>query len=201
MPETGANRRMIAWVDAVGGYLICLGDQVILGQPAPGGGADVPILADLSRRHAAIRRDGESYTLVPLQATKLNGRTLDCPAPLSDGAEIELGDGVRLRFRRPHPLSATAVLEFVSQHRTRPKVDGVVLMAQTCVFSPRQSSHVRCRDWAGDVILFRDGKNLACRANNSLTIDGQRYEARGPVAENSRIQGADFAITLEELTS
>ncbi|RIK81028.1 MAG: hypothetical protein DCC68_09815 [Planctomycetota bacterium] len=199
MSEPGANRRLIAWVDAVGGYLICLGEQVILGQPAAGGGADVPILADLSRRHAAIRRDGEAYTLVPLQSTKLDGRVLEKPAPLVDGNEIELGDGVRLRFRRPHPLSATAVLDFVSQHRTKPKVDAVVLMAQTCVFSPRQACHVRCRNWTDDLILYREGKNLGCRTNSTVIIDDQRYEHRGPLGPGSRIQGAEFAITLEEL--
>jgi tetratricopeptide (TPR) repeat protein len=200
-PSADSNRRMIAWVDAVGGFLICLGDQVILGQPSPGGGADVPILADLSRRHAAIRRDGEGYTLVPLQTTKLDGRLLDRPAPLADGNEIELGDGVKLKFRRPHPLSSTAVLEFVSQHRTKPKVDAIVLMAQTCVFSPRQACHVRCRNWPDDLILFRDGKNLGCRTNTSVTIDGKRIDGRGQVEANSRIQGTDYAITLEELAT
>ncbi len=194
-----ASRRLIAWVDAVGGYLVCLGDQVILGQPDPTGSADVPILADLSRRHAVVRRDGEGYTLVPLQATLLDGRRLDGPAPLIDGSEIELGDGVRLRFRRPHPLSATAVIDFVSRHRTRPKVDGVVLMAQTCVFSARSTSHVVCRDLQDEVILFRDGKNLSCRTNTALNIDGQHYDRRGPVGPNSRIQAADFAISLEDL--
>ena len=198
-PGSPPGRRLIAWVDAVGGYLICLGDQVILGQPAPGGGADVPILADLSRRHAVVRRDGEGYTLVPLQMTKLDGQVIERPVPLVDGNEIELGDGVKLRFRRPHPLSATAVLDFVSQHRTRPKVDGVILMAQTCVFSPRQTSHVRCRSWNDEVILFREGKKLGFRTNNSVTVDGQKQERRGLVGANARIQGGDFAINLEEL--
>ena len=193
------SRRFIAWVDAVGGYLVCLGDQVILGQADPAGSADVPILADLSRRHAVIRRDGEGYTLTPLQTTLLNGRRLEGPTPLVDGCEIELGDGVRLRFRRPHPLSATAVLDFVSRHRTRTKVDGVVLMAQTCVFSPRRTAHVPCRDWPEEVILFREGKNLACRTNTTLSIDGKPQTGRGPVGPNSRIQAGDFAITLEEV--
>ncbi|MEX2188816.1 MAG: hypothetical protein WD875_18550 [Pirellulales bacterium] len=200
VPNSQPGRRLVAWVDAVGGYLICLGDQVILGQPDPTGSADVPILADLSRRHAVVRRDGESYTLVPLQATRLDGRLLDGPAPLIDGGEIELGGGVRLRFRRPHPLSATAVLDFVSQHRPRPKVDGVVLMAQTCVFSPRPTSHVVCRDWPDEVILFHEGKNLICRTNTVLNAGGQRREQRQVVGPGARIQGTDFAISFEEIT-
>ena len=45
-----SNPRCILWVDAVGGYLVCLGDEIVLGQAIPGTTVDVPILADLSRR-------------------------------------------------------------------------------------------------------------------------------------------------------
>ena len=48
--------RFMLWVDAVGGYWVCLADELIVGQPGPTGGADIPILADISARHAGIRR-------------------------------------------------------------------------------------------------------------------------------------------------
>ena len=51
--------RMMLWVDAVGSYLVCLGDEVVLGQPAADGAApEVPILGDLvapSCRHPPRR--------------------------------------------------------------------------------------------------------------------------------------------------
>ena len=37
----------LLWVDAVGGFLVCLDDQVVLGQPSSGQAIAVPILADL----------------------------------------------------------------------------------------------------------------------------------------------------------
>ena len=42
---------------------------IVLGQPSPGESIAVPILADLSRRHAVIRRDAGAYVLEPLQRT------------------------------------------------------------------------------------------------------------------------------------
>jgi pSer/pThr/pTyr-binding forkhead associated (FHA) protein len=193
--------RLLAWADAVGGYLVCLGDQVILGQAAAGGAADIPILADLSRRHAVIRRDGESYAIVPLQRTLLDGRELVGPAPLAHGNVIELGNGVKFRFERPNPLSATAILQFVSHHRTRPKVDAIVLMAQTCIFGPTSSSHVVCRNLESDLILYRDGKNFACRANGVMEIDGNPQTGRGQVEPTSRIAFGQFALSLEPVES
>ena len=61
--------RALLWVDAVGGFLVCLDDTIAIGQPSPGESIAVPILADLSRRHAVIRRDAGAYVLEPLQRT------------------------------------------------------------------------------------------------------------------------------------
>ena len=63
-------QRALLWVDAVGGFLVCLDDQVVLGQPSPGGAIALPILADLSRRHAVIRREAGAYVLEPFQSVR-----------------------------------------------------------------------------------------------------------------------------------
>ncbi len=188
------------WVDAVGGYWVCLADEVVLGQPASGGGGpDVPILADLSSRHARIRRDGEGHLLEALRQVRLDGRTVRGTTWLSDGARIELGDGVKLLFRRPHPLSATARLEFVSHHRTHPGADGVLLLADSCVLGPDARSHVVCRDWPGEVILYRAGDELFCRSQGRFEIDGRPCKDRGRLTWNSRIAGEGFSLNLEAM--
>ena len=135
------------WVDAVGGYWVCLGDKVTLGQPNAQGTADVPILGDLSSRHACILRDGEGYLVEAWREVRVNGRLVQDVGWLGDGARLQLGGAVRLLFRRPHPLSATARLDFVSRHRTQPSTDSVLLMADACVLGPKPHSHVVCRDW------------------------------------------------------
>lgn len=192
-----AGPRFLLWVDGVGGYLVCEADEVTLGQPVPHSQVDVPILADISRRHARIRRDGESYLIEPLRPVRLDGRAIEGVTSLVDGALIELGHGARLRFRRPHPLSATARLEFVSHHRTQPPVDAVILLAESCVLGPGADSHVSCPEWSGDVVLYRQGDALFCRAPGRFQIDGVAVAARGPITRRSQIVGQDFSISVE----
>jgi len=194
-----SGNRFVLWVDGVGGYLVCMADEVVCGQASPGNRVDVPILADISRRHAKIRREGEGYVLEPLHATRINGRSAQSKTLLSDGDEIEFGSGVRLRFRQPHALSGSARLEFVSRHRPQPFADGVLLMAESCVLGPQWQNHVVCREWAGDVVLYRQDDALFCRAMESIEIDGQLCDGRGRLDGNSHVVGSDFSLSLEEL--
>lgn len=194
-----SGKRMVAWIDSVGGYLVCLGERIILGRPDPKGGVDVPILADLSRRHAVIRREGGDYVLEPQNSVTVNGVKLTEPAVLQDGDLIGLSDAVELKFSRPHVLSATAVLELQTHNKLEPAVDGIVLMADTCVFGPQAHSHVRCRRWTEELVLFRHGEELRCRANSPLTIDDEPGVEVGEIAENSRIEGEDYALSFESL--
>ncbi len=194
-----AGPRFVLWVDGVGGYLVCLAEEVVIGQAVDGNGVDIPILGDLSRRHARIRREGEGYVLDPLHAVRVAGRPVQTKTLLNDGDEIELGEGIRLQFRRPHSLSGSARLDFVSRHRTQPWADGVLLMAESCVLGPRWQNHVVCRDWSGDVVLYRQDDELYCRAMDSIEIDGALCDGRGRLDVNSHVVGSDFSMSLEEL--
>lgn len=189
--------RFLLWIDAVGGYWVCLGDEVVLGQPLRPGSVDVPILGDLSSRHARIRRDGEGYVIDALRDVWVQGKQVAGTAGLRDGHEIQLGSGVRLGFRLPHALSATARLDFLSRHRTHPSADAILLMADSFVLGPRPHSHVVCRQWRQDVILYRHDKTLFCRTQGDLEIDGRSHHNKGPITPNSRIAGDRFAFCLE----
>jgi hypothetical protein len=213
-PQASKPQRFLVWVDSVGGFLVCLNSEIILGQAHPGARVDLPIQADIRRQHAKIVRQGEGYLLQPLgppaesanaasdvAAAKVSveGQAICEPTLLSDGDEIELGDGVRLRFRKPHALSASARLEMVSRHRTQPFVDGVILMAESCVLGPKWQNHVVCREWKNDLVLYRQDDKLFCRAMESVEIDGALCEGRGRISTHSRILGDDFSLSLEPL--
>jgi hypothetical protein len=195
-----AGRQFMVWVDAVGGFWVCTGSEVTIGQAVQGNDVDVPIQADISRRHAKIRREGEGYLLEALQATRVDGQPVAGTTLLKDGDEIELGGSVRLRFRRPHALSASARLEFLTRHKTKPGSDAVLLMAESCVLGPHWQNHVVCRDWSGDVVLYRQDADLYCRAMESIEIDGNLCDGRGKLGANSRIVGSDFSLSLEAIT-
>ncbi len=191
--------RFMLWVDAVGGFLVCLDDEVVLGQPTPGSAIAVPLCADLSRRHAVIRRHEGTYTLDPLGEVKVDGRLLTGPMVLGNRHEIELGSGVRLEFTRPHALSATARLTPLSGHRTEPRADAVLLMADSCLLGPKSHSHISCRRWEGDVILFRQQGSLHCRSTMEMTVDGAKAEGPTPLESGARLEGEEFAVSLEDV--
>ena len=101
--KTREGSRVVLWVDAVGGYLVCLGDEVILGQAIPDADIEIPIFGDLSRRHLRIFRDGEGYLLEPLQKVLVNGKVVHTVTSLQEGAEVEVGQGFGFASVDPMP--------------------------------------------------------------------------------------------------
>ncbi len=194
-----ANHRFVLWVDGVGGFLVCLDDQIVLGQNSPGNRIAVPIQGDLSRQHARIRRE-DGYLIEPLGEVWVNGRRIQRTTVLADGDEIRLGGSVCLRFHQPHPLSSTARLERVSSHRLQPAADAVLLMAESCVLGPKNQNHVVCRDWSNDVVLFRREGRLYCRAKEGVHVDGRFCDDQSPVRGDSHVLGDDFSFSLEPVT-
>ena len=192
-------QRALLWIDAVGGFLVCLDDCIAIGQPSPGEQVAVPILADLSRRHALIRRDAGAYVLEPLQRTFLDGREITSPTLLTDNQVIQLGDNVRMRFHKPHALSATAKLTLESHHKTQPSADAVVLMADSCVLGPNRHCHVRCRQWQHDVVVFRQNDQLFCRSGEPLSVDGVAAAGNTEIHSGARVEGDDFSFAWETL--
>jgi hypothetical protein len=192
-------QRALLWIDAVGGFLVCTDDCVVLGQPSPGNLVAVPILADISRRHAVIRRDAGAYVLEPLQQTRIDGREITGPHVLADNQLIQLGDNVRIRFSKPHALSATARLVMESHHKTQPSSDAVLLMADSCVMGPSRHCHVLCRDWKRDIVVYRQNDGMYCRADESLTIDGVEASGESEIASGVRVEGEEFSFTWETI--
>jgi hypothetical protein len=190
-------QRALLWLDAVGGFLVCLDDCVVLGQPAGGDKIAVPIMADVSRRHAVIRREAGTYVLEPLHRTCVDGRAINAPFVLADNQLIELGDNVKVRFTKPHALSATAKLTIESHHKTQPSADAVLLMADSCVLGPNRHCHVRCREWERDVVVFRQGERLFCRASEPVAMNGVAASGESEIQSGVRVEGEHFAFTWE----
>jgi hypothetical protein len=190
----------VLWVDAVGGYLVTLKDEIMLGQAVPDPGTDISIQADVSRRHARIQRVGEDYLIQPLAVVTVGGSPIVKATPLADGDEIGLGSSVRLQFRKPHPLSNTARLDLITGQRLQPAVDAVILMGETCLLGPANNNHICCDHWDDSVVLSRgDEGKLKYRAGERLDIDGTPVADQGQVSWGSRMAGKNFAITLERL--
>jgi hypothetical protein len=192
--------RGILWVDAVGGFLVCLDDAVKIGQAVPGTDVHIAIMGDVSRLHAVIRRENEDYVVEPMAPLCVDRRLAKGPTPIQDGDELWLGEKVRIRFRQPNPLSNTARLDFLTRHRTQPLSDGVILMGQTCLLGPTARDHVYCQYWPEGVILSRgDGDRFRFVSSDRVEIDGHPAADSGLLGWNSRLAGNHFALRLERL--
>lgn len=215
VPEQKVNPmsgRWLLWVDGVGGYLLLPGDDWTLGGPSGANDAEICIQGDLMRREACIRRQGGDYVLQPLGTVLLSGRRMNRPAMLKDGDTFLLGGirpggsgpadigshrGVQVEFAKPHPLSASARLTLETRHRTRPRSDGMVLVADTCVIGPSRASHIIAPGAAGEIVLlFRQGEWL-CRGTGETEINGQAVSGRAMVPPGARVESAGIAFSLE----
>ena len=201
-PENGQvpQSRFMLWIDGVGAYLVCLGSRVTIG--GPGGhtdAADICLLANLSRQHTTLIRSQEGYLLESHSAVRVADRAVEERTHLNNGYEIELGSNVKLRFRLPTVLSATATLEFLSDHRPSQSVDGVILMEDTCLLGPGREKHVQCPHWSDTVVLFRRNSQFCCKSQSNLFIDGKLMREGTPLASGDVITGPDFRFRVEAI--
>ena len=195
-----AGKRAMLWVDAVGGFLVCLEDQLMIGQANPESTAAISLVGDLSRHHAQIDRRDDTYLLTPHAEVRVSGRPLRSDVILKDGDELELGASVVVRFRQPHPLSSTARLELLSGHRPEPAADAILLLSQSCILGPSSSAHVVCREMREELIMFRtSSQTWGCQHAAPFQVDGQVVQGRAMMTDHSRVCGEDFCFSLEPL--
>jgi hypothetical protein len=192
----GPPKRFLLWIDGVGGYLICLGPRVTFGQAAGAGSVDVPLLADVSRLHATVARDGEGYVVESVRPLQVNGQPVT-KATLAPGDRVTLGAACQFRFLLPVPVSTSARLELVSGHRLPLSVDGILLMAETLVLGPGPQAHVPLPDVAANVILYRAKDGLGIRYAGQFRVNGRPAQDREALPPNATVTGPDFSFAVE----
>jgi hypothetical protein len=193
-------RRFLLWIDGVGGYLVCLSPRVSLGQATPEACVDIPLFADVSRLHGYLTRDTEGYLLEAVRTTSVNGHRVE-KTLLRDGDRVTLGNSCQMRFHHPVAMSGTARLEMSSGHRLALSVDGVILMAETCILGPGPDSHILMPDLRKPVVLFRRKDGMGVRYEGQYTVDGDFSRDRVALGPNSTVAGDDFRFTVEPLGS
>jgi len=193
-------RRFLLWIDGIGGYLVCLSPRVSIGQATPEACVDVPLFADVSRLHGYLTRDTEGYLLEAVRTTAVNGQRVE-KAILRNGDRFTMGNSCQMRFHQPVATSGTARLELSSGHRLALSVDGVIIMAETCILGPGPDAHVLLPDLRKPVVLFRRKEGLSVRYEGQYTVDGNFSRDRAALGLNSTVAGDDFRFTLEPLGS
>jgi hypothetical protein len=194
--EAALSPRFLLWIDGVGGYLVCLGDRVSIGQATPEATVEVPLFADVSRLHATLTRDTEGYLLQAVRPLQVNGQPVE-KALLQSGDRVTLGGSCQLQFQQPVPVSTSARLDLTSGHRLPLTLDAVLLMAETLILGPGSQVHISMPDLHKPVVLFRSKEGLGVRCPGSFSIDGQRCQDRGNLGPHATVTGEDFTFSIE----
>jgi tetratricopeptide (TPR) repeat protein len=197
-PTNDPASRFLLWIDGVGGYLVCLGSRIALGQASADGHVEVPFVADVSRVHATLTRDSEGYVLEGSRLIQVNGQTTT-RALLRPNDRVTLGPSCQFQFRQPVAVSATARLDLVSGHRLPLSVDGILLMAETLILGSGPQVHVTVPDLKQPFVLFRHKDGLGYRHGGGVAINGQKCVERGVLGPRAAVTGDDFAFALESV--
>lgn len=190
-------RRLLCWIDGVGGYLLCLTSRVSLGRATGDATVDIPLFADVSRLHAYLNRDSEGgYVLEAVRSVQVNGKNVE-KVVLKDGDELSLGTACKLRFRQPLAVSGTARLELLSRHRLPLSIDGVILMADACLMGDNAGTHVAVPGLTRPLALVRQGDGLAVQCAGPFEIDGQACKGRAALSIKSTVCADEMRLKLE----
>jgi hypothetical protein len=189
-------RRFVLWVDGVGGYLVCLGQRVGLGQATGQLPVDVPLHADVSRLHAEITRDAEGYSLESGREVLVNGNATTRTA-LCHGDRVTLGATCQFHFQQPVPISPTASLALVSGHRLPLAVDAVLLMAEYIILGPTAPVHVLVPGARSNIVISRSKTGLALKYPGAFKIDQQSHRDRAPLPLPCSVSSDTFSFALE----
>jgi hypothetical protein len=192
--------RYMLWIDGVGAWQLCVGSQFLIGGPTQEGTSpDLCLMANLSRRHATLQRNGEDWFIHPYHSTVVSGRSVTGPTLLRTGDAICLAERVRLGFRIPSILSGSAMIDFESHHRPNHSVNGIILMTDSVLLGPRKDHHVCCADWAELVVIYRQDGQLRCRSKAAISVNGDRVRDSAVLNDGAIVSGDDFRFRIERL--
>lgn len=175
VPPAPLPHRLLLLVDGAGSFLVIRGSRASIGRGSPAPGEtedqpDIPLQADLFRRHAEIVRLDEDYFLAASQPVRINGEPVQQRA-LLDGDMIELGRHARLRFRLLNPISATAVLDLSARTRMARGVRRVILLDRHALIGPHASHHITCPDAPQALILYEHSGQVCVRPFRTAPAD------------------------------
>jgi len=158
--------RLLLLVDGGGSYLLLRNERISIGRSACDDPADVPLLSDLSARHAHLQRVDDDFFLFSTRDAEVGGRMVRQHL-MRDGDRVVLGPRAKFVFRMPSRRSASAVLDLSDTTRMPQDVRRVVLLAQHATLGNSAKAHVVCRAAGTDLVIFeRDGGLWVRRRSN-----------------------------------
>jgi FHA domain len=191
-------KRFFLWIDGVGAWLVCLSPRIAIGQASPEAGPiDVPLYADVSRIHATLTRDEESYILETSRDVLVNGHSVS-RAVLQSGDRLSIS-ACPMQFEQPVPGCLSGRLT-LGGRRLPMAVDGVLLMADMLVLGPGDKVHVRMPDLPQPLYLFRQKDRLGVRWQGEFSVEGTKHKDRAMLPSQGTVSSEAFTFAIEPIS-
>ena len=195
-PPPVLPRRFYLWIDGVGGYLVCTGPRVTLGQTSTEKPVDVPLFADVSRFACTLTRDEEGYLLEADRPVLVNGQPTD-RALLQPGDQFTLGSSCQITFRQPVPGCLSARLELGGGRRLPYAADGVLLMADMLVLGPGEQVHVPMPELSQPLYVAKRKDQLGVRWPGDFTVEGEKCRDWAALPAEGSVSAEAFSFAVE----
>lgn len=188
-------RQFYLFIDGVGAWLVCLNSKVVLGQATGETPVDVPLFADVSRVHANLIRDEESWVMESNAAARTPGgvdRRI-----LNAGDSIALSATCCLKFEQNVPGCLTSRLVLMGSRRLPMAVDGVILMADMLVCGSGTRVHIPMSPMKQPLYLVRQQNQLWVQWKGPFRVNGEPVTDRAPLPMSGSVTSEDFTFAIE----
>ena len=148
-------------VDGVGGLLLHRDSQLTIGAAASSSRFDLSIQTDGLHSPIKLRRNGDDYFAESPSPFHVNSQPLTRRL-LTSGDQIAVGNRGRIRFTKPVPASASAVLQFTGAGLARRDIRNVVMLADSLLFA-KSGGHFNLDNEPNPIVVYCQGESLAVR--------------------------------------
>jgi len=176
-PVVGTSDGYVLQLDGVGTALLLPGSRVRIGAVGSrSSNVDLALSGYPQGEASVFERIGSDYRFRAGCDAVLNGQPCQ-EKVLSGNEQIELGRRCRLRFRKPHPASASALLELSGTRLSRADIRTVILFEDTLIAGPSRSCHLMASSLEQPLVLFRRGGELFVRTGIAGRVQRGAAEA------------------------
>ncbi len=154
--------RLLILVDGSGSYLLIRNAQATIGRAATDSPADIPIVSNLSERHAEIVRVDDDYFIFANREVNIDGRNIQQKL-LQNGDKIILGKRAKLTFNLPSRKSTSAVLDLSGSGKLPNDVKRIIMFDRLATVGRRSNAHIAVTTASEDLVLYERGGKLWLR--------------------------------------
>jgi tetratricopeptide (TPR) repeat protein len=154
--------RLLILVDGSGSYLLIRNPRASIGRAATDNPADIPIVSNLSERHADIARVDDDYFIFANREVNIGGKPVQQKL-LQNGDKIILGKRSKLTFNLPSRKSSSAVLDLSGSGKLPNDVKRIILFDRLATVGRKSNAHIVVTTAAEDLVLYERGGKLWLR--------------------------------------